>query len=155
MTTEQATETAQRPHPALWGVLYRSSTPFWEAVRRHELSLQRCAECGRWLFPPRPMCPDCRCAESEWVPVSGRGTVHSWVTYDESPHPAFAAPYSVLLVELEEGARLVSNPVDIAPDELEIGMPVRVVFRDEGDDFTVFLFERATPDAQEEPASAQ
>jgi hypothetical protein len=77
------------------------------------------------------------------VPVAGHGTIHSWVTYDESPHPAFEAPYSVILVELDEGVRLVSNPVDIAPEELEIGMPVEVVFEDVTDDFALYKFKRA------------
>lgn len=133
----------QIPHPAMWGVLYRSSTPFWEAVTRHELQLQRCAECGHWLHPPRPMCPRCRSAESEWVTASGHGTIYSWVTYRESPHPAFDAPHSVVLVELDEGVRLVSNPVDIPPDDLEIGMPVEVVFEDVDDELTLFAFRRA------------
>lgn len=133
----------QVPHPALWGVLYRSSTPFWDAVKGHELKLQRCAECKHWLAPPRPMCPACQSRESEWVPVSGRGTVHSFVTYRESPHPAFVAPYSVVLVELEEGVRLVSNPDGIEPDELEIGMPVEIVFGDVDDALTLFKFKRA------------
>jgi len=133
----------QVPHPALWGVLYRSSTPFWEAVKEHELKLQRCAECKQWLAPPRPMCPNCQSQESEWVPASGRGTVHSFVTYQESPHPAFLAPYSVVLVDLEEGVRVVSNPAGIEPDELEIGMPVEVVYEDVDDDLTLFKFKKA------------
>lgn len=133
----------QVPHPALWGVLYRSSTPFWDAVKGHELKLQRCADCKHWLNPPLPMCPKCQSQDSEWVKASGRGTVHSWVTYAESPHPAFLAPYSVLLVELEEGPRVVSNPAGIAPDELEIGMAVEATFEDIGDDLTLFKFKRA------------
>lgn len=131
------------PHPALWGVLYRSSGPFWDAVKGHELQLQRCAACHHWLVPPRPMCPQCQSMESEWVPVSGKGTVYSWVTYAESPHPAFDAPHTVVLVELEEGPRLVSNPAGITAEELEIGMPVRVVYDDVDDALTLFKFERA------------
>lgn len=131
------------PHPALWGVLYKDSTPFWESVAAHELKLQRCAGCGHWLFPPRPMCPQCQSAETEWVAASGRGTVASWVTYHESPHPAFVAPYTVLLVELEEGARLVSNPAGIDAGRLEIGLPVEVVYEDVGGDLTLFKFREA------------
>lgn len=131
------------PHPALWGVLYRSSGPFWEAVGGHELKLQRCAGCHRWLMPPRPMCPGCHSMESEWVAVSGRGKVHSWVTYADSPHPGFSSPHTVVLVELDEGPRLVSNPVGIPTEELEIGLPVQVRFDDLSDDFTLFKFERA------------
>ncbi|MCC7078017.1 MAG: OB-fold domain-containing protein [Acidimicrobiia bacterium] len=143
MTTPGEPEAPTVPHPALWAVLYRSSTPFWEAVARHELSLQRCSGCKTWLMPPRPMCPRCQSAESEWVPVSGRGKIHSWVTYPESPHPAFEAPYSVILVELDEGVRLVSNPSGIAPEELEMDMPVEVVFEDVSDDFALYKFKRA------------
>jgi len=134
---------APTPHPAMWGVLYRSSTPFWEAVKAHELKLQRCADCKQWLVPPRPMCPGCLSAESEWVPVSGTGKVYSWVTYAEAPHPGFDSPHTVILVELDEGPRLVSNPVDIPAEDLEIGLPVRVVFQDLDDELTLFRFERA------------
>lgn len=131
------------PHPALWGVLYRSSTPFWEAVGREELRLQRCTACGAWRMPPGPMCPTCRSAESEWVPASGRGTIHSWVTYMESPHPAFEAPYVVVLVELEEGVRIVSNPAGIEPGDLYIGMPVEITYEQVDDELTVFKFKQA------------
>jgi len=47
---------------------------FWDAVKRHELVLQRCRDCGDFYQIPRPMCPQCRSMETlEWVPSSGRG----------------------------------------------------------------------------------
>lgn len=141
MTVEDDREPT--PHPALWGVLYRDSTPFWDSVKGHALELQRCAECGRWLVPPRPMCPGCQSADSEWVAVSGNGKIYSWVTYAQAPHPGFDSPHTVVLVELDEGPRLVSVPVGIAPDELEIGMAVSVLYEDVDDDFTLFKFEKA------------
>lgn len=131
------------PHPARWGVLYRSSGPFWDAIKNHELSLQQCAACGSWINNPLPMCPKCNSQESKWVPVSGKGSIYSWVTCAESPHPAFPAPHTVVLVELEEGPRLVSNVVGIAADELEIGLPVSVVYEDLDDELTVFKFKPA------------
>ncbi len=131
------------PHPARWGVLYRSSGPFWDAVAEHRLCLQRCAGCQRWLVPPRPMCPGCLSAESEWVPVAGTGTIASWVTYATSPHPAFPDGHTVVLVELDEGPRLVSTVVGIPASDLAVGMPVRVTYEDVEDDFTLFTFERA------------
>ncbi|MCZ7631324.1 MAG: OB-fold domain-containing protein [Microthrixaceae bacterium] len=136
-------ERAATPHPALWGVLYRSSMPFWDSVKRHELELQRCSGCQRWLTPPRPMCPNCQSAESEWVKVSGNGTIYSWVTYAESPHEGFDSPHTVVLVELDEGPRLVSMPVDIPEADLEIGMRVSVLYEDIDEDLTLFKFERA------------
>jgi hypothetical protein len=74
------------------------------------------------------MCPKCRSLEIEWVPSSGKGKVYSWVTYRQSPHPGFKAPYSVVLVELEEGVRMVSSLTDYPPEKIHIGMPVQVTF---------------------------
>ena len=109
--------------PILW-----DNMGFWEGVNRRELVFQKCKQCGTWLHPPRPACPACHSFEKEWVPSSGKGTVYSLVTYLESPHPSFKAPYSVVLVEMEEGVRIVSNMVDVAPGDISIGMPVEVVF---------------------------
>lgn len=139
MTEEQA----KVPHPARWGVLYRSSGPLWDSSKEHALKMQRCASCATWLMPPRPMCPNCQSMDSEWVAVSGEGTIYSWVTYAEAPHPAFDSPHTVVLVELAEGPRVVSNVVGIAADELEVGLPVRVVYEDVDDALTLFKFERA------------
>jgi hypothetical protein len=64
------------------------------------------------------------------------------VTYLKSPHPAFKAPYSVVLVELNEGVRLVSNMVGVKPDEIFIGMPVEVVFDDISEGLTLPKFRK-------------
>lgn len=124
--------------PILW-----DNMGFWEGIKRHELVFQRCKECGTWLHPPRPVCPKCRSLEKEWAHSTGKGTVYSWVTYLESPHPSFKAPYSVVLVEMEEGVRLVSNMVDIRPQEISIGMPVEVVFDDIAEGLTLPKFRKA------------
>jgi len=117
--------------------------PFWEAVDRHELVLQRCGACERYLQPPRPMCPECRSMDTlEWVPSPGRGEIYSYVNFttDRMAYPAMKIPYSVVLVELEEGVRLVSNMADLEPDEVQIGLPVEVCFDDISDDLTLFKF---------------
>lgn len=124
--------------PILW-----DNMGFWEGIKRHELVFQRCKECGTWLHPPRPLCPKCRSLEKEWAHSTGKGTVYSWGTYLESPHPSFKAPYSVVLVEMEEGVRLVSNMVDIRPQEISIGMPVEVVFDDIAEGLTLPKFRKA------------
>lgn len=115
-------------HPIPAPTIHPDNQGFWEGVKNRELRFQRCKACSKWLHPPRPMCPKCRSLETEWVPVQGKGAVYSWVTYQEAPHPGFKTPYSVVLVELEEGVRLVSNLKDVKPEEITIGMPVEVVF---------------------------
>jgi uncharacterized OB-fold protein len=78
----------------------------------------------------------------EWVESPGRGEIYSYVNFttDRMAYPAMKVPYSVVLVEMEEGVRLVSNMIDLEPDEVEIGLPVEVVFDDISDDLTLFKF---------------
>ena len=121
--------------------------PFWDAARRHELVVQRCRGCGTHRFPARDLCSRCLSREAEWVPVTGRGRVFSWATMHQVYHPGFAAevPYAVVVVELDEGARLVSNLVGCAPAEIVAGMPVEVVFDDVTPEVTLPKFRPRAP----------
>jgi len=74
------------------------------------------------------MCPKCRSLKYEWAPSSGKVKVYSWVTYRQSPHPGFKAPYTVVLEELDEGVRVVSSLTDYPPEKFRVGMPVQVTF---------------------------
>lgn len=116
------------------------SAPFWAAVREHRLTLQRCDECGRYRFPARPICPDCRSWKFTWPEVSGRGRVLSWVVTHHVTHPAFARqlPYEVLFVELAEqpGLAMYGN-LRPAGAPVTSGMPVRAVFEDLTDAVTL------------------
>lgn len=123
--------------PMLW-----DNMGFWEGIKGHELVFQKCKQCDAWAHPPRPMCPRCRSLEKEWSPSTGKGIICSWVTYRQSLHPGFKVPYSVVLVELEEGVRVVSNMVDVKPEEIYIGMPVEVVFEDVAEDLTLPKFKK-------------
>lgn len=108
------------------------SEEFWSAAARHELALQKCAACGRFRFPPRPMCPRCRSMESAWERASGRGRVWSWVVAHPPVLPAFAerVPFNVAVIQLEEGVRMIGNLLDCANEDIREGMPVRVTFED-------------------------
>ncbi len=119
------------------------SRPYWNAAKRHELALQRCQECGHHRYPAGDTCPRCLSDRLAWVKASGRGTVYSWVVFHQVYHPAFAddAPYAVAVVELEEGARLVSNLVNCKAEDIEIGMPVEVVFDDVTEEITLPKFQ--------------
>lgn len=118
--------------------------PFWEAVRRHELRLQRCMDCGSFWYPPGPVCPDCLSERFEWRRVSGRGTISSWVVFHKVYFPAFAdeVPYAVVQVALEEGPRLISNLIGVPREEIAIGMPVEVVFDDVTPELSLPRFRR-------------
>ena len=119
------------------------SAPFWEAAFRGELCMQRCGSCQHVRFPPSLLCPRCLSDVAEWVPLSGRGRIYSWVVVHHSQHPAFNpdAPYNVVIVELDEGPRLHGNLV--GGDEIHIGMAVEVVFDKVSDDTALVRWRKA------------
>ena len=113
------------PLPALEGL----TKQFYEWCRQGELRFQRCA-CGTWRHVPRETCARCGSFEWEWARSSGKGRVFTWTVAARAMHPAFTAdaPYAAVVVELDEGVRLVSRLVDCPPDAITIDMPVAVVF---------------------------
>ena len=114
---------------------------FWAGCARGELLVQTCKSCGLRRVPPRPMCPRCRSLEFSWEPVSGRGTIWSFIVPHPPLLPAYQAlaHYNVIVVALEEDPtlRFVGNLVtgpdgeinEIDPATINIGEPVRVVFQ--------------------------
>ena len=102
--------------------------PFWEHCRNHELRIQQSRSSGRFVFPPRPH----YAGDFEWVRVSGRGRILSFVIVRPPFLPAFQArvPLPIAVVELDEGPRLVGQVLDCAIDDLRCGMSVEVVFED-------------------------
>jgi uncharacterized protein len=103
---------------------------FWQGVREGKLLIQRCKSCSTLRHPPGPMCPSCQSLEWDTVTSSGKGTVFSFVVMHHPQIPPFEYPNTVLLVELEEGTRLVSQLVDSNPADVEIGAPVELVIRE-------------------------
>jgi len=103
---------------------------FWEGVNRSQLLLQHCLDCGALRHPPGPMCPACRSTRWEARPASGRGRLLSYVIPHEPLLPGFEPGYVVGLVELDEGPRIVSNVVAVAPDDLRNGMALAVSFEE-------------------------
>lgn len=102
---------------------------FWEGARLGELRMQRCTACSEVYFPPRPFCPACASRKVEVFRATGKATLHSYVI-NHRDHPAFDGPYSIAVVELEEGPRMMTNIINVAqtPEALQLDMPLQVVF---------------------------
>ena len=120
------------------------SAPFWVAANEHRLVAPRCTTCATFRMPPTPFCWNCRHQEVEWVELPGRGTIFTFIVTRQAliPELVDAIPYTVAVVELEgaSGCRLVSNILQADPDELEIGMPVKVAWDDVTETVTVPRF---------------
>jgi uncharacterized OB-fold protein len=138
-----ATNPSARPLP----VIGPDSAPFWEYARAGELRAQRCANCAALRLPPGPVCPQCWAQDHDWVPLSGRGLLHSWVVFHRQYHPAFPVPYSIGLVELEEGPRIEGRIVGAAVEDLRWRMCVELIW-EEHDGIAVPAF-RAAADSEE------
>lgn len=110
------------------------SAPYWQALSEGRLTFQRCARCcGAWL-PPRTECPHCLSADWAWERASGRGKLVSWVVYHVPYHPAFAdrIPYTVAVVALEEGPRMISNLIGAGdPEALRIDQDLMLAIEQE------------------------
>jgi uncharacterized OB-fold protein len=107
------------------------SEPFWAAARVGRFLIMRCRACDAPYFYPRRYCPRCWSGETEWQDASGRGTVYTYSIVRQNPAPPFNdwCPYAVVLVDLEEGVRVMVNwDRSVALDELAVGAPVRIVF---------------------------
>lgn len=119
--------------------------PFWEATRRGELRLQRCKDCSHVWYPAGTNCPKCLSTSFEWGPMSGRGTVWSFIVYHHCWHRGFEKeiPYNVAMIQLEEGPIVITNVIDVKNEAIKVGMPVKVVFEHATDEVTLFKFKPA------------
>jgi uncharacterized OB-fold protein len=122
-----------------------ASRAFWEAAKHHELKVQCCNDCRKYIFYPRELCPDCFSTDLGWARVSGKGVVHSYTIAHMPPHPAFASdvPFIIAMVELEEGPRMMTNIVGCKPKDVEVGMQVVATFDDVSPEITLVKFRPA------------
>ena len=128
----------ERPLPAITP----ETRHFWEGTRSGELRLQKCSACNRVYFPPRPFCPRCASRDVDVVRASGRATLYSYVIHHR-PVPGFVPPYSIAVVQLEEGPRMMTNIVDCDPNTVRIGQKVELVFHDTGEGTALARFRPA------------
>jgi uncharacterized protein len=108
---------------------------FWTGGRDAELRIVRCKDCGYYIHPPSPRCPRCLSDDVEPTPVSRRGRVYTYTVNRREWSPGLEVPYVIAIVQLDEQSdlRLMTNIVGCEPDEVAIGMPVQVEFREQGD----------------------
>ena len=122
--------TSQRPVP----VPDELSAPYWSAAADHELVLARCSRCGQLTHPPDVICPLCHHPDPAYSfePVSGVGTIRSWIVLRQSFLPGFEELLPFVLVDVELSAepdiRLIGRLLEGADAALTIGSRVQVAF---------------------------
>jgi uncharacterized OB-fold protein len=123
---EPGTVTGGKPLP----LIDDDTRAYWAGLARGELLLQHCRACGHVQFYQRALCGRCLAASIESRPASGRGSIYSFSTVHRPPSAEFKddVPYTVVLVELSEGPRMISTLVDTRHETVRIGQPVEIVY---------------------------
>ena len=125
-----------RPLPQIDG----PDKPFWQALRRREIQVQRCENCGTCRFPATRTCAHCRSDESQWVSVDTTGTLETWCVFHRPYFEGLPVPYTVIQVRLDCGVRLFSNPAGVETSALRIGLAVEAAFDDITPEVTLLKF---------------
>ena len=148
--SDQPTTAAPLPRPS------RVSAPFWAAAREHRLVLQRSKRTGQFVYYPRIVSPFALNDELTWERVSGRGTVVGATTVRHADEAALQelVPYSLAVVELDEGPRRTTNIVGCPPDRVYVGMLVEVTFEDVTPEVTLVKF-RPAREAHQSPGGPE
>jgi len=117
---------------------------FYAHCKNRALHFQRCDDCQTFRHVPREMCAECGSWNWSWQPSSGRGKVFTWTIVERPMHPSFAqaCPYAPVVVEMEEGVRLLSEVTGVAPADLEIDMEVEVHYDDVTDEVALPKFKK-------------
>ena len=134
-------EPPPRPVPTLRG----EERLWFDAAREGRLVHQRCQDCQARIWYPRVLCPTCGSERLDVVDSAGRGAVHSFTVLHRAGHPSRAAdvPYAVLLVDLDEGVRVLAD-LDGDPGTVAVGTRVEAVFQEVAPDLVLPRF-RAVP----------
>jgi uncharacterized OB-fold protein len=109
-----------------------------EALEAGRFQIQHCKNCGRHVFYPRVLCNHCGAAALEWVAASGRATVYSTTVVRRKPDAG--GDINIVLVDLDEGVRMMSRVEGLAPEQVRIGMAVTArIIADAGQPLVVFV----------------
>ena len=120
-----------------------TSAPFWEGLKDGVIKLQKCNDCGAWVFYPRSCCSSCLSDALSWHEVSGAGTLYTFTIARQptSPHFASEVPQRLAVVELDEGVRLTTTLVNVSEADIRIGMRVKPYFEPVTDDVTLLRYQ--------------
>lgn len=124
---EVGAEVENPPAPRAFPPVGLDNQYFWDGIAVGELRIQRCNGCGVLRHPPQPLCDRCGSTDQGYVTAGGGGTVHSFVVHHGPALPGVETPHTVILVELDEGVRIVAElSAGVDRSTVRIGVPVRL-----------------------------
>lgn len=113
----------------------RDTQPYWDFASKGGFAWQKCSACGSLQNVPRSICAECRSNQIDWVEVEPRGKIVSISRVHRAPNKQFSSqtPYTIVLVELDAGFRLMFNLVGGGTETAIIGDRVEIFSSPEGD----------------------
>ncbi len=116
--------------------------PFWDAAQQGQLIVQRCADCGAYVWHPQAWCRACYGQRLAWQPMSGDAELFTYSVVHYAPLPGYAneVPYVLATVRLAEGPQMMTNLVGCDWRQVRIGQPLRVCWEERADGFVVPQF---------------
>ena len=132
---------------------------FWrEMPVRYNLIGSHCTGCDMYHYPPRAMCSGCHresLGKMKEHRFAGTGQiVANTVVYQPQQGYEMHGPYPMAMIEMDEGARITAQIVDVAPEMVKRGMRVEAVFRKLGEDSEsgiIYYGTKFTPVEEPEP----
>lgn len=131
-----------KPYPIATPV----TEPFWRGLQNEQVQIQRCDDCGAWIFYPRSNCSNCLSENLTWHTISGEGTLHTYTVTQQptAPHFADEVPQIIAMIDLDEGVRLTTTLVHNSDIAIEVGARVKPVFDHVNDNVTMLRYRLAT-----------
>lgn len=113
--------------------------PYWDALQRGVLMVQKCSDCGHIQFPPSAVCTSCLSDHIVWKPCSGKAVLWSRVRFHKGYlGPYKDTPYSVALAKLEEGSIVTARlPEEYKDTPLDTPMDLTFVKTADGTNVVV------------------
>jgi uncharacterized OB-fold protein len=115
--------------------------PFWDGLRDGKVIIQYSPSARQWVFYPRVLAPGTLADDLEWREISGQGQVYTYTIAYRPTSPAWRdrVPQIIAVVEVDEGARIPTELVGVAPGDVKVGLRVKPVFDRAADGETVLL----------------
>lgn len=115
-------------HPIFPNDADRETEGFFRAASEGRLVFKACQDCAHAIHPPMSHCPHCGGWNTSWQAARGSGKLRSWTTVAHQVHPAYPAPYTVVVVELDDAPEVRLVGLIEGEPALSDGMAMRVTF---------------------------
>ena len=128
----------KKPEP----IIDNDSAIYWQSAKNNKLMVQRVKNSNEYFLYSRQLTKNINDNDTEWIEVIGKGKIYSYTEVSAPAGPAFKeeTPYIVASIELDEGARIISNIIKTDIKNVTIGKRVKVVFKKQSENLTIPMF---------------